>query len=242
MKSVRFAVPLALAAAALALSACAGAAGWSQESPPRLISVTGTGTARLDPDMVIVSLGVQTQGPDIAEAVSENNRRSDQVRAAIREAGVADEDVQTVNFSVWTQQQYDEFGNLTGGATYWVDNTLQVRLRDLDRLGPLLETALSRGANSVQGVTFSVEDPTEALDAARVSALEDARSQAAQMAADAGVLLGEVVSIGEPGAYPGPFMEAPARGIGGGSGQDAVPTSPGVLEYGIQVTVNYAIR
>lgn len=239
MKRVRWAMPLALAAALL-LSACAGTVRGLQGSPLRSILVTGTGSARLNPDVVIVTLGVQTQGPDIAEAVSENNRRADQVRAAIREAGVADEDVQTSNFSVWTQQQYDEFGNLTGELTYWVDNTLLIKLRELDRLGDLLQAALGRGANTVQGISYSVEDPTAALDAARVEALEDAHSQAAQMAADAGVVLGEVISIGEPGAYSGGLMEAPAFGKGGGG--SGVPTSPGVLEYEVQVAVSYAIQ
>jgi uncharacterized protein YggE len=242
MRVVWKVLPLALAGA-LILSACAGVAGGAQGAPQRLITVTGTGTARLTPDIVIITLGVQTQGPDIAEAVSENNQRADQVRQAIREAGVADEDVQTVNFSVWTQQQYDSSGIVIGQVTYWVDNTLQVKLRDLGRLGEFLQTALSRGANSVQGVTYSVEDPTEALDTARVHALEDAHAQAAQIAADAGVVLGEVVSIGEPGATPGPVYEAPAAmGMGGGGSGQVVPTSPGTLEYDIQVSVSYAIQ
>lgn len=239
MKSFRRAVPLALAAALL-LGACAGVAGASPARSPRSIVVTGTGSARLTPDVVIITLGVQTQGPDIAEAVSENNLRAERVRQAIRDAGVADEDVQTAYYSVWTQQGYDEFGNLTGELTYWVDNTVVIYLRELGRLGDLLETALSRGANSVQGVSYSVEDPSDALDAARVRALEDARAQAAQMASDAGVLLGDVIAIGEPGAYAGPLMEAPAFGKGGGGA--GVPTSPGVLEYDIQVTVTYAIQ
>jgi uncharacterized protein YggE len=239
MKRFGRAVPVALAAALL-LSACAGAAGASQTRPPRSIIVTGTGTARLAPDIVIITLGVQTQGPDIAEAVSENNLRAERVRQAVRESGVADEDVQTTYYSVWTQQRYDDFGNITGEVTYWVDNSIMIRLREIGRLGELLETALSRGANSVQGVTFSVEDPSEALDAARVQALEDARTQAAQMAADAGVLLGDVIAIGEPGAYPGPIMEAPAFGKGGGGA--GVPTSPGILEYDVQVNVTYAIH
>jgi uncharacterized protein YggE len=228
-------MPLALAVALL-LSACAGTVRGLQGSPLRSILVTGTGSARLNPDVVIVTLGVQTQGPDIAEAVSENNRRADQVRAAIREAGVADEDVQTSNFSVWTQQQYDEFGNP------WV----------FDQLGqhPPDQLRISTGSAICCKMLWSgpipcraflrVEDPTAALDAARVEALEDAHAQAAQMAADAGVVLGEVISIGEPGAYSGGLMEAPAFGKGGGG--SGVPTSPGVLEYEIQVAVSYAIQ
>lgn len=233
---VRKVLPLALVMAVV-LSGCSAAAG---QTLSHTISVTGTGTANLAPDIVLITLGVQTQGPDIAEAVQENNRRAGEVMAAIREAGVADGDMSTANFSVSTQQQYDDQGNPTGEVSYWVDNSVNVTLRDLGKLGDLLQSALTQGANSVQSVTYSVEDPTEALDSARVQALEDARSQAAQLAAAAGVELGQVITVGEPGYGAAPLMDfAPAFGKGGGGG---VPTSPGTLEYSVQLSVVYGIR
>jgi uncharacterized protein YggE len=232
---VRKVLPLAVVMAVV-LSGCSAAAG---QTLPHTISVTGTGTANLAPDIVLITLGVQTQGPDIAEAVQENNRRAGEAMAAIREAGVADGDMSTANFSVSTQQQYDDQGNPTDQVSYWVDNSVNVTLRDLSKLGDLLQSALSHGANSVQSVTYSVEDPTEALDSARVQALEDARSQADQLAGAAGVELGQVITVGEPGVVAYPVEYAPAFGKGGGGG---VPTSPGTLEFTVQLSVVYAIR
>jgi len=237
MSTVRKWVPLAvLLVAALGLSACSGTAAQAQ---PHTISVTGTGIARLAPDIVLITLGVHTQGTDVAEAVSENNQRAAGVMEVIRQAGVADADIGTANFSVYTQQQFDATGTPTGEILYSVDNNINVTLRQIAELGDLLEAALRAGANSVQGVTYSVEDPTEALDAARLEAMRDAQDQAQQLAAAAGLQLGPVQTVGEPSYYPVPVYAAPSYGKGGGGG---VPTTAGTLEYTVQLSVVYTVR
>ncbi len=222
----------------LALGACQAAP--QGQSALHTISVTGTATTRLAPDIVVMTLGVQTQGRDVAEAVSENNRRSAEVIGVFRSAGVDGEDIQTTYFNVYPQQQYDQFGTLTGEVVYWVDNTITVRIRQLDQVGTLLQSVLTRGANTVQGVSYSVEDPSDALDDIRAEALADARAQAEQLAAAAGVALGDVLTISEGGAAPSPLMEAAAFGKGGGGG--GVPTQPGSLEYSVSMSVVYRVR
>ncbi len=223
---------------ALALGACGAAP--QRQTALHTISVTGTARTRLAPDIVIMTLGVQTQGRDVAEAVSENNRRSAEVVGVFRSAGVAAEDIQTTYFNVYPQQQYDQFGVLTGEVVYWVDNTITVKVRQLDQVGVLLQSVLTRGANTVQGLSYTVEDPTDALDEIRAGALEDARAQAEQLAAAAGVELGQVLTISEGGAVPSPIYEASAFGKGGGGG--GVPTQAGSLEYSISMSVVYEVR
>lgn len=235
MKSIRKVAPLALALA-VALTGCTALpAGQARHT----LQVTGEGSVRVAPDIVLVTLGVQTQGPDVAEAVGENNTRALAVVEALIEAGVAAEDIQTAYFNVYGQPQYDERGTPTGQVTYWVDNTLRLTVRQLDQLGVLLQRALVRGANSVQSVTYAVEDPTTALDGAREQAIEEALQQAEQLAAAGGVQIVRVLTIGEPGTYPVPVFDAPSVGKGGGG---AVPTAPGALEYIVQVSVTYEIR
>lgn len=233
--SIRKAAPLALAVA-VALAGCTAIPGGAAR---HTLQVTGQGSVRLLPDVVVVTLGVQTRGPDVAEAVGENNMRAQAVIEALTEAGVAAEDIQTAYFNVYGQPQYDERGNPTGEVTYWVDNTLRLSVRQIDQLGVLLQRALVRGANNVQSVTYSVEDPTAALDEARQMAIADAREQAGQLAAAGGVQIVRVLAIGEPGTYPVPVFDAPSVGKGGGG---AVPTAPGALEYQVQVSVTYEIR
>lgn len=227
-------LPLFLLLSLLA-SAC-GALPWG--AAQRTLTVTGTGSVHVAPDIVIVSLGVQTVGPDIARAVSQNNDAAAAVQAAARELGVAAEDIRTTYFYVSTQQQYDEFGNVTGEVTYWVDNTITVTLRDTTKLGDLLESAVDAGANSISGVNFSVDDPSEAEEQAREDAVEDARQRADMLAAAAGATLGDLVSIGTT-SVGGPIPYAMEFGIGGGGG---VPVSPGTSEVTVQVTVVYELR
>ena len=221
-------------AAALVLAGCAGTGITPSQ---RTLSVTGTGSAFLIPDIVMVTLGVQTQGTSIGDTVATNNRTAEKIIQAVQAAGVAAEDVQTTYFSVSTQPKYDEFGNPTSDVTYWVDNTVTVTLRDITQLGGLLESALASGANSVQGINYTVDDPGEAMAQARTEAMADAGRQAEQLAAGAGLTLGEIVSVSE--SSPGPVFS----GRGGGAGADQnVPTAPGTLEYQVQLFISYALR
>jgi len=236
MVRIRRIVP-ALAALALVLGACSAWPG--QSKTPNTIAVTGIGKVSIPPDLAITTLGVQTQGMDIAQAVEDNNRRSAQVRSALGEAGVADQDMQTTYFNVSTQPKYDEFGNPTGETLYYVDNTITVKIRQVDSLSATLQAALSAGANSVQGVSYTLENPSQALDQARQLAIADAQSQAELLAASAGVKLAGLYSLADNGGY----AVSPTDTIYGKGGAAAsVPTTPGALLYQAQVYATYEIQ
>lgn len=224
-------------ALAIILSACSVAgAGRAQ----RTISVTGTGTARLTPDIAVVTLGVQTQDEQVAKAVQDNNVRAFRVTDAVKAAGVAAADIQTSDFSVYSQAVFDPQGNATGEVFYVVSNTLTFTLRDISKLGDLLQVALESGANTVQNVSYSVADPSEALDKARLEAIQDAHDQAAQLASATGAELGPIFTLNEYSPVPGLLYPAPSFGKGGGG--DGVPTSPGSLEYQVQMYIVYTLR
>ncbi len=222
---------------AIVLTACSAAGGGA---PQRTVSVTGTGTARLTPDIVIVTLGVQTQDPQVARAVQDNNARASRVTEAVKSAGVAAADIQTSDFSVSSQQKFDPQGNPTGEITYIVSNTLTLTLRDVSKLGDLLQSALESGANTVQNVSYSVADPSEALDKARLEAIQDAHDQATQLADAAGAQLGPVFNLNE--YSPAPVLSYAAASFGKGGGGGGVPASPGTLEYQVQVYIVYTLR
>ncbi len=228
---------LLLPALALALAGCAGTGAQAAE---RNLSVTGTGSAFLTPDIVVVTLGVQTQGTSIGDTVAANNDAATLVIHAVTSLGIAPEDVQTTYFSVSTQPKYDEFGNPTDQVTYWVDNTVTVTLRDTTKLGTLLQTALASGANSVQGVNYTVDNPDAALSGARADAMADARRQAEQLAAGAGLTLGDILSVSES-TSGGPVFTSSGGGKGNATGGE-VPTSPGTLEYQVQLFVTFGLR
>jgi uncharacterized protein YggE len=223
--------------AGLVLTACSSQPANTDQSG---LSVTATGSVYLVPDVVDIDLGVQTQSTSVGSAVASNNRQSAAVLAALTDQGVADSDVQTTYFSVTPQQMFDITGAPTGQITYWVDNTVHVRLHQPDKLGDVLQAAIGAGANSVQGVTYSVADPTQAQNEARQKAINIAQARAHLLASAAGATLGEPQTISSSVGLPGPRTtgaaptEAPAS--------STVPVSPGSLEVQVQVTITYALK
>jgi len=225
------------------LLAVVGLTGCSVLNPAeRSITVPGRGEVSVAPDVVSVNLGVQTRNANVATAVAENNRVATAIIQAARNLGVADSDMQTGYFSVYPQPEYDEFGILTDEVTYWVDNTLTVRLRRVDLLSQLLQDAVEAGATNIYGVSFSISDTAAAEVEARAEALADADHRAERIAADAGLTLGEVVSISTGVTQPPPqFYFGPAAfGVGGGG--EGPPISSGTNTVAVDVTVSYAIR
>jgi hypothetical protein len=169
----------------------------------------------------------------------DNNAQIQQVVAALGDMGVAESDIQTSNFSIFPQQQYDDQGNITS-TIYVVENTVMVKIRDLDMLGDVLDAAVQSGANSIYGITFDVDDKTAAQSEARQNAVADAEAKAAELAEAAGVSLGQIQQISEATSYP-MFYEV----RGGGAAEAAastVPISPGQLAITSDVTIVFVIE
>ncbi len=237
----------------LALLAGALAPGWiaraqsstpaaqSGGTTPRTISVTGSGTAYLDPDIAYIYIGVHTENEDAKLAVDNNNASAQKVIDALIAAGIAAKDIQTTNFSIYPQQNYDSQGKVTS-THYSVDNTVYVTLRNLAKLGDTLSTAINAGANSINGIQFDVADRTAALSEARRSALANAGEQARELAQAAGLSLGDIQQINTSVAgSPIPFY---AAGMGGRGAADvaSVPVNPGQLVVTVDVNVVYTLR
>jgi hypothetical protein len=207
------------------------------------LSVNGRGQVSLAPDIAYVTIGVHTEAGDVSQAVSQNADQVADVMAALADLGVAREDMQTSNFSVYTSDQYDPATGLSIGKNYMVDNTVNITVRDLPNMGSLLDGAISAGANSIWGVTFDLEDKDAALAEARDMALEDAVTEAQALASAASVTLGNIVSLSytDTGYYYPPYY-----GMGGGGGGDAqgVTTSivPGLITVSAEVYVTYSIK
>jgi hypothetical protein len=233
------------------LSGCAGAALAQEPTPapagesattPRTVSVTGSGKVTLTPDIAYISIGVHTEGKDAAQAVASNNDQAQAVTDALQAAGIDEKDIQTTNFSIYPQQQYDTQGRPTGEITYIVDNTVFVTVRDLETVGDLLDAAVQAGANSINGIQFDVADRTKALSAARQQAMADARTQAEELAQAAGVTLGQVMTIS---SYTGGTPIPIAYGKGGGfaaAEAASVPVSAGQMILTVDVSVVYEIQ
>ena len=246
---------LGLPAIILALAGCAGVARGSenmQQVPnsgvgfmPNTISVNGTGTAEGAPDIAFITLGVSTLNADVGKAITENNTKMNKVRQALLDAQIDEKDLQTTGFNVWPEDKYNpQTGEQTGERVYHVDNMLNVKVRDLANTGDIINDALNAGANSVNGLSFTVED-TKALEAeARTKAVADAKTRAQQLADELGMKLGPAIYITENGGYfPPPPI--PMDGMGGARAADAAappPISPGQQTVTNNVQIVFSIN
>ena len=183
------------------------------KSEESLISMTGTGTVNAAPDMAIVTSGVVTEGKSAREALSGNNAAMAKVIATLKGAGIEDRDIQTSGFAV--NPLYSHYRPKEGEEArppkivgYQVANNVTVRVRDLEKLGPVLDQLVSDGANTINGIQFTIDDDEALLDEARKNAVADAIRKAKILTEAAGVKLGRIVSMTEDGGamQPVPVM------------------------------------
>jgi uncharacterized protein len=231
------------------LTGCAGAAFAQSETPTaqgdqakvtRTVTVTGSGKVYLTPDIAYITIGVHTEGENAAEAVAANNTQSQKVIDALLAQGIAEKDIQTTNFSIYPQQEYDTDGKPTGKIKYIVDNSVFVTVRDIDNVGDVLDAAVKAGANTISGIQFDVADKTAALSEARAAAVNDARVKAEELADAAGVSVGEVQTISEytsGGPQPMYDMRAAAPMAEAAS----VPVQAGQMLLTVEVNIVYEI-
>lgn len=208
---------------------------------PESITVSGTGRATVTPDRFTFTLGVQTIAPTVDEAVNENNRRVAAVIAALKKAGASAEDIQTSQFNIYPQQDYQE-GRLPRILGYQVTNSITVRSNKVAEAGRLLGIALSNGVNTSSGINFEVSDPARGREQALRAAVEDARAKATLLAQAAGRAVGRAIVITE-GAHAAPPVPYPmARAAAMESRVGDVPVESGSQEVTYEVTITYELR
>jgi uncharacterized protein YggE len=213
------------------------------QSNPRTLSVNGEGTVKVAPDIATIYLSVITQDPDVSKSWNDNNAKATAAVAAVEGLGVKAEDIQS-DFTVIQQDKYDPVsGKPTGEVDYIVTHTLTVTARDLTKVGDILGAAQAAGVNSVGGVSFALNDPTQAVSQARALAVADAVARANEIAKGLGVIIVRVITVNEYGAtVPVPMMDkgysASAVGMGGGS---SVPIQMGTWDVTVTVGVIFEI-
>ena len=241
----RVGTPTSLAAEEAASVRGGGGGGWNQPTGQFTegLVVVGTGTASAEPQVAMVTFGVELRGDDPAAIVNEAAGKINQAIAAAQELGIAKEDVQTAGYNLWVETIYDpEKGTPTGQVVYHVSHYVQTTLRDLTKVGDLLATVVKAGANTISGVNFSVEDSDALVKQARQKALENARAQAEAMAQTLGIEIGKPVMVMETsGGYPVPMAATMEMGMGGG-GVAAPSISPGTFSVSVSVQIVYEIR
>lgn len=200
------------------------------------ISVSETAQIQARPDLAAVSFGVVTEDPDAARSAQANATTTNAVINAITAFGIPRKDIETIQYSISPIIDYKPNPPVTTG--YRVSNTVRVKIRDLSKIGSLIDVAVKAGANNVQGVDFSIENPEPLRFKALTKAISLARRKAQLMAADLGVKLGRVISASESvGVQPRPYigpMYARAEAA-------PTPIIPGDVEISATASITYSI-
>jgi hypothetical protein len=232
-------VAAALIAASLSMLPASSA---PEASLPRTIVVTGIGDVKAKPDMAVINSGVLTEAPTARDALAKNNSAMSAVIDALKKAGIAEQDIQTSNFSV--SPQYPPYQpNQTQApriSGYQVSNQVSVRVKNLAKLGAILDALVQVGANQINGISFDIDQPKQLQNDARKLAVADARAKAELYAAAAHVSLGRVLQISEANIAVGP--QPMAYAMDKVAAQREVPIAAGQQTLSANVSIVYEIQ
>lgn len=197
------------------------------------VTVVGTGTARAVPDVAEWSFGVQAEAETASAALEDASEATRRTIDALRDEGIAQEDLRTEQISLWPRTTND--GRAVVG--YTASSSVHATVRDLDKAGAVVDAAVQAGANQVYGPSLRVSDSRAQYRAAAEAAIDDARARAEALAAHAGLTLGAPVAIVESGGgVPGPLYDRAME-----AADASVPIEPGVNEITATLTVTFAI-
>lgn len=215
------------------------ARGVSGVQPPS-ITVSGEGKEFVKPDIASVTIGVAKNNLDLLRAQQDAAKAIDAIVADLQKEGVAENDIKTISFSIYPQYDYRDGRQVFRG--YEVRQTLEVKIRDLAKVGTILTGVARAGANEVGSLTFTVDDPKVAQAKAREQAITEAKEKAKVLSRQLGVRLGKITSYNESsgGGTPPPIFARSAEfGIGG---DFAPPVPTGENEIRMNVSITYAIK
>jgi uncharacterized protein YggE len=231
-----------VAVMALLLVGCEQTSGGGSNTQQTGIWVSGEGKVKAVPDLAMLNLGIEAQEKTVQEAQTEAATTMTALVAALQSNGVAEKDIQTTTFGIEVVTKWNEDTNEQIIIGYKVTNTVTAKMRDMSKIGTIIDAAAEAGGNltRVSSLSFTLDDPTAYYTQAREKAMQDAAAKAQQLATLAGVTLGKVIYITESGSY---YIPQPIRLYDSAIGASAsTPISAGELDITITVQVGYAIE
>ena len=216
----------------------------SAQTPPAagndgtLLSISAEAQATRVPDVATLSSGVVTQAADANSALRANAEQMSKVMAAVKAAGIAERDVQTTGIGVYPQYRYAE--NQPPAITgYQASNTVNLKVRDLSKLGKVLDALVASGSNQINGPSFEIDEPESAYDEARRNALKKAEARAEMYAKAMGLRVRRIVSVSEGAGFnqPGPI---PMLKMASMEARDT-PVSPGETSLSASLNVVFEL-
>jgi len=210
-------------------------------SDATLLNVSAQAEAHRVPDVATLSAGVVTQAADGNTAMRDNAVQMDKVMAAIKAAGIAERDIQTSGINLSPQYRYaeNEAPKITG---YQANNTVSLKVRDITKLGKVLDSLAAQGANQINGPSFEIDQPEPVYDEARLAALKKAQARAETYAKALGLRVRRIVSISE--GNQGGFRPMPMMAMAAGRSAKAemdTAVSPGETTVSVNLDVVFEL-
>jgi uncharacterized protein len=232
---------LALLAGSLMLTPALTPAFAEETKIVRSISISGRGEVKAVPDVASIQMGVSSFAETARAALDANTASMTKLIETLKAAGIDARDVATSNFSINPRIQYPQDGVGAPKTTgYDVNNSVTVVVREVKKLGGVLDAAVTAGSNTINGISFSVSKPEAMLDEARKKAIADARRKAEIYAVAGGFTLGDIISVTEGGGYqPPPPVVTYAKAE---SAAGDVPIAQGEQALAIDVNVVWGMK
>ncbi len=209
-----------------------------------LFTVSGEGKVTVVPDTGVVDLGINLTRPTVKSAQTDVNNIINNISAETKKLGVDAKDIKTSNYSIYPEYDYRTgTGRITG---YRVQASLTIKVRDLEKINSVIDSATANGANTVSGIQLTVDDDKQKalLQQAREEAIKEAKTKAESLAKAAGISLGRIVNVqeanGEP--RPVPYIAKDMAAVGMGGGGTATEIQPGSTDITSTVTLSYETR
>lgn len=204
----------------------------NQPEEKNVIVVSGTGDAKTDPDMAVVSVGISKQSSTAKAAQDQVNQTATAIRDAVLKVVGDRKMIQTSGLSLYPQSNQN--GKTIG---YQASNMITIIVNDIDRAGDVIDAATNAGATNLNGITFGLKDPKKARAAALKDAVADAKSKADALAEALRVNITDILEVNEGGSNPNPYpMQFKTMALESRAG---APIEAGQVEVGASVTIKY---
>lgn len=217
----------------------------TKASETDVISVTGTGEIYVTPDIGLVSISVETTDKDVSKATSDNSEKMNAIITYLKGTGIEEKDIKTTSFSIYPVYSWEDKTGKRNLDTYQVSQVLEVKIRDLSKVGDIISKSTELGANNVSSLSFTVDDDEKVKEQAKEEAIKNAKEKAKALEKALGVHLVKIVNFSEGTIYPAydSYYKA-ASGMGGAEMLSSVaPTvMTGQNKITSTVTITYSVR
>lgn len=213
--------------------------GTGAEQRPQIVT-SAQSEVRVTPDRATIAIGVQTRGATAAAAGRENARKQQAVIDAVKALGVPSNQISTVGYNVFPETRYDKDSGQQRVTGYVVSNVVRVEVHQVDQVGPVVDAALTKGANQINSLQFTSSKADEARRRALAEAVANARADAEALATAAGGRIGDLLELTESGGYPRPMFEFQVARAGIAGAAAPTPVEPGEITVQASVSARWA--